>query len=161
MWLSNIAKKNRWASGRFPCRLSSAWACIGRGCFWPCSAPASCFVPLWRHGAGGVIVHPPLAFMAATLMCYTLFMKQIRPYFRTQKDRRRIRFIAAVSVSAGLLCVALGALLGSYAVGIACCVGGRHCVGRGLSGAAYELRACRSACATRRRRLCSLRCRVL
>ena len=43
-------------------------------------------------GMAQVMIVTSMAFMAATLMCYTLFMKQIRPHFRTQKDRRRIRW---------------------------------------------------------------------
>lgn len=99
-------------------------------------------------GMAQVMIVTSMAFMAATLMCYTLFMKQIRPYFRTQKDRRRIRFIAAVSVSVGLLCVALGALLGNYAVGIACCVVGGIASGVGSAALLMSYGASFSVCDT-------------
>lgn len=76
-------------------------------------------------GMAQIMTTVSMAAMALTLMCYTLLTKQIRPYFRTRDDRRRVRLLAAIAASAGLLCVALGALSGSQLLGGLCCfVGG-------------------------------------
>lgn len=82
-------------------------------------------------GMSQVMFITSMAVMALTLVCYTVFMKQIRPLFRTRKDRRRVRLIAAVCASAGLLCVALGALFGGVAMCVACCVIGGIATGVG------------------------------
>lgn len=76
------------------------------------------------EGMARIMIVVSMAFMAVTLLSYTLFIKQIRSLFRTPADRRRVRFIAALCALAGLLCVALGALFGNAPVCVACCVAG-------------------------------------
>ena len=100
------------------------------------------------EGMARVMIVVSMAFMAATLLCYTLFIKQIRPLFRTPADRRRVRFFAAVCASAGLLCVALGALLDNAFVCVACCVVGGVASGIGSAALLMSYGASFSVCDT-------------
>ena len=76
---------------------------------------ANLIFPFWWPAASSAAMIVSMVFMAATLLCYTLFFKQIRPLFQTMRDRRRVRLVGASLASAGTLAVALGAALTPHA----------------------------------------------
>lgn len=77
------------------------------------------------NGMACIMVVTSMSCMALTLLGYAVFTERVRRLFQTIADRRRIRLLAAVITSAGILCVALAAAFGStWVCAIACIVGG-------------------------------------
>ncbi len=72
--------------------------------------------PFWWPAASSAVMIVSMVFMAATLLCYSLFFKRVRPLFQTMGDRRRVRLFGASLASAGTLAVALGAAATPHAV---------------------------------------------
>ncbi len=72
--------------------------------------------PFWWPAASSAVMIGSMVFMAATLLCYSLFFKHVRPLFQTMGDRRRVRLFGASLASAGTLAVALGAAATPHAV---------------------------------------------
>lgn len=67
-----------------------------------------------------IMVFVSMLSMALTLLGYTVFMKQIRPFFKTVSDRRRVRLMAGIATSAGIAVVGVGATFGNVAVCTVC-----------------------------------------
>ena len=76
---------------------------------------ANLIFPFWWPACSSAMMIVSMVFMAATLLCYSLFFKKIRPLFQTMRDRRRVRLAGASLASAGTLAVALGAALSPHA----------------------------------------------
>lgn len=77
------------------------------------------------NGMAYIMVATSMFCMALTLLGYAVFTERARRLFQTIADRRRIRLLAAVITSAGILCVAVAAAFGSpWVCAIACVVGG-------------------------------------
>ncbi len=77
---------------------------------------ANLIFPFWWPACSSAGMVISMTFMAATLLCYSLFFKKIRPLFQTMRDRRRVRLIGAGLASAGTLLVAIGAALSPHAL---------------------------------------------